>query len=102
MAKPTKITILATGKEVAYSQKAHNVYAKLIADGRAVLDGEPEQIDKKKVAPKEVAEVVEHKLDLSIEYDKLTIKELREIAKEEEVSTSGSKAELVERLSNLK
>jgi len=41
------------------------------------------------------------KTDLSKQYDKLSIKELREIAKAEGISSAGKKKELVEKLSKM-
>jgi len=102
------IRILSTGKTIPYNPKSASMYAKPIANGLAVIEGDvPEHIEVKKKEVTEVdAEVVVDNYKpttelLTTEYDKLTIKELREIAKEEGVSATGSKAELVERLSNI-
>jgi tRNA(Glu) U13 pseudouridine synthase TruD len=105
------IRILSTNKTIPYNPKSASMYANAIKSGQAILEGDiPEPIEvKKKVVTEGSAEVVADETEtykpsvglLTTEYDKLTIKQLREIAKEEGISATGSKAELVERLSNI-
>jgi len=102
------IRIVSTNKTIPYNPKSASMYANAINSGQAIVEGNvPEITEVKKKVVSVVAELVadetykQSEEVLTTEYDKLTIKELREIAKKEGISAKGSKTELVAILSNI-